>query len=371
MGQRILSIIWKEFIQLKRDRRTFAIIVFMPLVQLLIFGYALSTDVKHIPTVVWDASNTPQSRAFIEAFRQTEFFDVDYYVSNYAQVTDYIDGGLAQAALVIPANYANLLERKETASVQLFVDGSDPNTGTRALFYANLIAQARNTQILADRLGRPIEPAVSLQSRVWYNPGMEAVAFNIPGLIGVVLQMLTTMLTAFAIVRERESGTMEQLITSPLKSYELIIGKLIPYILVAYADVVMILLVALLVFRVPVHGNLLLLLALTSVFLMYSLGIGILVSSVSRTQFQAYQLSWAPQIPAVLLSGFFFPVEAMPRLAQFISYFIPLTYFLHLIRGIMLKGVGLEYLWRDVAILGIVGSLTLVFAVSRLRKTLD
>lgn len=343
----------------------------MPLVQLLIFGYALSTDVKHIPTVVWDASNTPQSRSFIDAFRQTEFFDIDYYVNNYAEIAHHVDGGLARAALVIPANYAWLIERRETAAVQLFVDGSDPNTGTRALFYANLIAQARNTRIMSDRIGKPIEPAVTLQPRVWYNPGMEAVAWNIPGLIGVVLQMLTTLLTAFAIVRERETGTMEQLITSPLKPFELIIGKLVPYILVAYADVIMILTVAILVFRAPVHGNIFLLLALASVFLMYSLGIGILVSTVSRTQFQAYQISWAPQIPAVLLSGFFFPVESMPRLAQIISYFIPLTYFLHMIRGIMLKGVGLEYLWRDVAVLGVIGSLTLIFAITRLRKTLD
>lgn len=371
MGQRILSIIIKEFIQLRRDRRTFAIIIFMPLIQLLIFGYALSTDVKHIPTAVWDASNTAQSRALIDAFRQTEFFDIDYYLSNYAEVSHHIDGGQAKAALVIPPNYATLLERRQPAPVQFFVDGSDPTTGTRALFYANLIAQAKNAQLMETRLGRPVEPALSLQSRVWYNPSMEAVAFNVPGLIGVLLQMLTTMLTAFAIVRERETGTMEQLITSPLKPFELIIGKLVPYILVAYADVVMILLIATTVFRVPVHGNIFLLLALTSVFLMYALGIGILVSSVSKTQFQAYQLSWAPQIPAVLLSGFFFPVEAMPRLAQYISYFIPLTYFLHMIRGIMLKGVGLEYLWKDVAILGIVGSLTLIFAVSRLRKTLD
>ncbi len=371
MIQRISSIILKEFIQLKRDRRTFAIILFMPMVQLLIFGYALSTDVKHIPTAVWDASNTPQSRSFIDAFRQTEFFDVDYYVSNYAEITRRIDGGEAKAALVIPSNYATLVERREPTSIQFFVDGSDPTTATRALFYANLIAQAKNTEILSSRLSRPVEPAVALESRVWYNPGLEAVAFNVPGLIGVVLQMLTILLTAFAIVRERETGTMEQLITSPLKSWELIVGKLIPYILVAYADVVMILSIAVFVFHVPVHGNIFLLLALTSVFLMYSLGIGILVSSVSKTQFQACQLAWAPQIPAVLLSGFFFPVEAMPRLAQIISYFIPLTYFLHMIRGILLKGVGLEYLWRDVAILGAIGSLTLIFAITRLRKTLD
>ncbi len=371
MLQRISSIIVKEFIQLKRDRRTFAIIIFMPLVQLLIFGYALSTDVKHIPTAVWDASNTPQSREIIDAFRQTEFFDMDYYVANYSEVTRSIDSGDARAALVIPANYASLIDRHEPARVQFFIDGSDPTTGTRALFYANLIAQAKNTQIMSSRLPKPLEPAVAMDTRVWYNPTMEAVAFNVPGLIGVVLQMLTTLLTAFAIVRERETGTMEQLITSPLKSWELIVGKLIPYILVAYADVIMILTLAVLVFRVPVHGSILLLLALTSVFLMYSLGIGILVSSVSKTQFQAYQLAWAPQIPAVLLSGFFFPVEAMPRLAQIISYFIPLTYFLHMVRGILLKGVGLEYLWRDVLVLGIIGTLTLVFAITRLRKTLD
>ncbi|MBI2934058.1 MAG: ABC transporter permease [Chloroflexi bacterium] len=371
MRRRIASIIIKEFIELKRDRRTFAIVIFMPLVQLLIFGYALSTDVKHIPTVVWDASNTPQSRSFLDSFRQTEFFDVAFYASNYEEINRRVDSGEARAALVIPADYARKLERREPAQVQFFVDGSEPTSGQQALFYASMIAQAKNSEIMTSRLNRPFEPPVKLEPRVWYNPSMEAVAFNIPGLIGVVLQMMTTLLTAFAIVREREMGTMEQLITSPLKPWELIVGKLVPYILVAYADVIMILAAAVLVFKVPVHGNIFLLLALTSVFLMYSLGIGILVSSVSRNQFQAYQLAWAPQIPAVLLSGFFFPVEAMPRLAQAISYLIPLTYFLHMIRGILLKGVGLEYLWRDVAVLGVVGSLTLVFAITRLRKTLD
>ncbi len=371
MLQRIASIIQKEFIQLRRDRRTFAIVVFLPIIQLLIFGYALSTDVKHISTAVLDSSNTAQSRALIDSFRSTEFFDVNYYVTNYAEVSHRLDSGDAKAALVIPPDYATLLERREPAQVQFFVDGSDPTTANRALAYGTLIAQMQNARLLAARFSRPIEPAISVQPRVWYNPSLEAVAFNIPGLIGVVLQMMTTMLTAFAIVRERESGTMEQLITSPLKPYELIVGKLIPYILVAYADVVGILVVSVLVFHVPVHGNIFLLFALTSVFLMYSLGLGILVSTVSKTQFQAYQLSWAPQIPAILLSGFFFPVEAMPRFAQYISYFIPLTYFLHIVRGVLLKGVGMEYLWKDVLILGVIGLATLVFAVSRLRKTVD
>lgn len=372
MWQRIMSIIVKEFIQFRRDRRTFLIIMIMPVIQLLIFGYALSTEIKNIPTVVWDSSNTAQSRALIDSFQQTKYFAMESFVSSYEEITHHLDGGLAKAALVIPSDYATRLERRETAKVQFFVDGSDPNTGMTAVSYASLITQDKNIDLLSSKLGgHSIEPAISLEPRVWYNPNMEAVAFNIPGLIGVVLQMLTTLLTSFAIVRERETGTMEQLITSPLKPYELIIGKLVPYILVAYADIIMILLVATLVFRVPVHGSILLLLALSSVFLMFSLGIGILISTVSKNQFQAMQLAWTTQIPAILLSGFIFPVEAMPRLAQLISYFIPLTYFLHIVRGIILKGVGIEYLWRDAAILAVIGILTLFFSVTRLRKTLD
>ncbi|MDP2719275.1 MAG: ABC transporter permease [Dehalococcoidia bacterium] len=372
MRQRILSIIVKEFIQLRRDRRTLGLIIFLPVVQLLIFGYALSTEVNNIPTVVWDASNTARSRSLVDSFRNTEYFDIRFYASSYDEVARHIDGGTAKLAVVIPPDYALRIDRRETAKVQFFVDGSDPNTGIIAISQANLVTGAMNIDFLVERLGgRKIEPAISLEPRVWYNPSMEAVAFNVPGLIGVVLQMITVLLTSFAIVRERETGTIEQLLTSPIKSHELIIGKLVPYIIIAYADVILILIVATAVFKMPFHGSVILLLALSSVFLMFSLGIGILISTVSKNQFQAMQMTWGTQIPAILLSGFIFPVDSMPRLAQWISYLIPLTYYLRIIRGIILKGVGIEYLWRDVAILGGVGIITLFFSIIRLRKTLD
>jgi ABC-2 type transport system permease protein len=372
MRQRILSIIVKEFIQLRRDRRTFVLIILLPAIQLLIFGYALSTEIKNIPTAVWDASKTSQSRALLDSFRNTEYFALNYYLTSYEEVAHHIDGGFAKVALIIPSDYATRLERRETAALQLFIDGSDPTIGNIAIANANLIVQAKNADLMVTKLGgHTIEPAISIEPRVWYNPSMEAVAYNVPGLVGVVLQMITILLTAFAIVRERETGTIEQLITSPIKPYELIIGKLIPYIFIAYIDVIVILLVATFVFNMPFHGNILLLLILTSVFLMYSLGIGIFISTVSRNQFQAMQLAWGTQIPSILLSGFFFPVDAMPRLAQWISYLIPLTYFLHIIRGVILKGTGIEYLWKDVVILGVIGVITLFFSITRLHKTLD
>ncbi len=370
MWQRIISIILKEFIQLRRDRRTMAMIVVIPIIEMSLFGYALSTDIKNVSLVVWDASNTPESRELIESFRQTEFFSVNFYATNYDDITERIESGEAKTALVIPPEYSNHLHRGETAPVQFFTDGSEPTSGIQALANASLIVQAKGAELMSREQLSQVSLPVSLQPRVWYNPAMQSSIFYLPGLVGLILQMLTVMLTAFAIVRERENGTIEQLNVTPLRRGELIVGKLIPYIIIAYAQVILVLTTAVLIFNMPIRGNLLLLLSLTSLFLMFSLGIGLFISTISHTQFQAMQASIMILLPSIILSGFVFPVESMPKLAQWVSAILPLTYYLRIVRGIVVKGIGMEYLWQDTVILAAMGVLTLVIASSRVRKTL-
>ncbi len=370
MWQRIISLIAKEFIQLSRDRRSMALVVLIPIIQMCIFGYALSTDIKNISMVVWDNSNTTESRQLIDSYDQTEFFSVKYYAISYDDITRLIESGAAKVALVIPPEYADHLHRGESAPIQFLADGSDPNVAIQALANASLIAQAKGAEIESEIRGGKAAAALSLQPRIWYNPTMQSSIFYLPGLVGVILQNLTMMLTAFAVVRERETGTIEQLNVTPLRRGELIVAKLIPYIIIAYVQVFMILLPAVLIFDMPIRGNLSLLLGLTFLFLMFSLGLGLFVSTVSQTQFQAMQASMLVLLPSVLLSGFIFPIESMPRLAQWISAVLPLTYYIRIIRGIIVKGVGIEYLWQDAAILAAMGLFTIVLATLRLRKTL-
>ncbi|MFC1904175.1 ABC transporter permease [Chloroflexota bacterium] len=370
MWQRIISIVVKEFIQLRRDRRTLAMVIGIPIIQMSIFGYALSTDIKNVSLVVWDASNTVESRQLIESFRQTEFFSVNYYATDYDDITKYIESSEAKTALVIPPEYSYHLHRGETAQIQFFTDGSDPSTGIQALANASLIVQAKGTELMSKAQLREVTLPVSLQPRIWYNPAMQSSIFYLPGLVGLILQMLTVLLTAFAIVREKENGTIEQLNVTPLRRGELIVGKLIPYIIIAYTQVILVLTTAVVIFSMPMRGNLLLLLSLTSLFLMFSLGIGLFISTVSRTQFQAMQASFMILLPSILLSGFIFPVESMPKLAQWVSAILPLTYYLRIVRGIVVKGIGMEYLWQDTVILAAMGVFTIIMAASRLRKTL-
>jgi ABC-2 type transport system permease protein len=370
MWQRIMSMIVKEFIQLSRDRRTMAMIVAIPIIQMSIFGYAVASDIKDVSLVVWDASNTPESRELIESFRQTEFFSVNYYATDYDDITERVESGAAKTALVIPPEYSKNINRGGTAPVQFFADGSDPATGLQALANASLIVQAKGAELMSKEQLSNLTLSISLQPRVWYNPAMQSSIFYLPGLVGLILQVLTVLLTAFAIVREREAGTIEQLNVTPLRRGELVVAKLIPYIIIAYVQVILVLTTAVLIFSMPIRGNLLLLLALASLFLMFSLGIGLFISTISRTQFQAMQTSFLIVLPSILLSGFFWPLETMPKLAQWISTVIPLTYFLRIVRGIVVKGVGIEHLWQEAVILAVLGVITLILATSRVRKTL-
>ncbi len=371
MWQRMLSVIIKEFIQLSRDRRSMAMVFALPLIQMCILGYVVRTDIKDVSLAVWDASNTAESRELIQSFDQTEFFNVNYYAFDYEEIASRIESGDAKGALVIPPEYSRNIHRGEPAPVQFFTDGSEPGAGIQSLANANLIAANKGAELLSRNQLGDIQLPISLQPRIWYNPAMQSSVFYLPGFVGILLQNITIILTSIAIVRERERGTMEQLNVSPLRRGELIVGKLIPYVIIGYTQLLLVVATAIVVFGMPMRGNFLLLLALSSLFLTFSLALGLLISTVSQNQFQAMQASFMVLVPTVFLSGFIFPIESMPRAAQWIASVIPLTYYLRILRGIVVKGVGIEYLWQDAVILAAMTTVTLIIATVKVRKSLD
>lgn len=374
MFDRILPIIRKEFIQIVREPRTLAMVLMLTPMQVLLLGYAANTDVKHIQTVVADEARDQNSRALVRSFTTTEYFDVVAYVDSAEKVRDMIDRGEARVGLIIPPDFTNDMETRRTGQVQVLIDGSDPNVASTGLFAANALAQVAASKGLvaqADRAGVAIPPAtIELRPQVLYNPDMRSVNFMIPGLIGLVLQFQSLILTAFAVVRERERGTLEQLIVSPVKPWELLLGKITPFVLISFWNVGVATAIGVLWFQIEFSGSYLLLLALSIVFLVGSLGLGLLVSTVSRTQTQAIQMSMFILLPAIMLSGMIFPLENMPTLLRAISYCLPLTYFLRILRGIALKGLGIEYLWSEVALLAVFGLVVFLISARRFQKTL-
>jgi ABC-2 type transport system permease protein len=368
---RIWSIVQKEFLHLRRDPYSMVLILLEPIVLLLTTAYALSTDVKHISAVVWDQSRSAESRTFVESFEQTGYFDVNYIAGSQAEFARLIDGGQAKVGLIIPPDYAQQINRSEGANALFLVDGSDPTVARSALAYAVLIAQANAAELMAARLGNgDLVLPIDLRSRVWYNPDMKNLIFLAPGLVALILQFVTLAMSAFAIVREREHGTMEQLMVTPITPAELMIGKLLPYIVVSLADVVLLISVAALFFGVPMRGSLLLLLALSVVFLVSVLGTGLFVSTISQTQYQALQWVIFIIVPPVLLSGLIFPIEAMPQATQYMAQIMPLTYFLEIVRGIMLTGNTFAHLWTQTLILGVYGIGMLALSVLRFHNHL-
>jgi ABC-2 type transport system permease protein len=361
--------LWKEFVQMRRDRLTLAMLVVIPAVQLAMFGYAIRTEVRHLPTVVLDESRTPESRALVDVMRNTQNFDIVARVSGRPELQDWLRSGRAKAAVIIPPDFMRDLRRGHTASAQVIVDAADPLASSAALSGAALAGAARSAAILEAVSGRatPLEVRV----RPWYNPGARSPVYIVPGIIGVLLSMTLLMIMSMAIVRERERGTLEQLVVTPIGKTSLMLGKIVPFVLVGYVQMSVILGLGLLLFRTPMRGSLALLYVITLVFMMANLAIGLLVSTLTRTQTQAMQLSFFFLLPNILLSGFMFPREAMPELARWIGAVLPLTYYLDVLRGILLKGIGIEYLWRQTAVL--VGIAAVLFAVSvrRFRKTVE
>ncbi len=376
MIQRTWAMVYKELIQIRRDRRTLATILALPIIQLLLFGYAINTQVQHIPLVVNDQSKDADSRAFVAAFTNTTYFDLVRYLDSDRAVREAIDSGDAQVGILIPPDFSSNLQAGRQAQAQVLIDGSDPNTAQTALFVSNSVAQVRAAGQTASALGRltglsNVQPAIDLRPVVLYNPNMESVNFMVPGLIGLILQFQTTLLTAFAIVRERERGTLEQLIVTPIRAWELMLGKLLPFAVISIIAMLTILAVGVFWFKVELAGSLGLLLGLTFVFLLGTLGLGILISTASRTQMQAVQLAQFTFLPSVFLSGFFYPVESMPAFLQPLSYIVPLTYFMRITRGIILKGVGLEFLWHQAIPLMLFSLALFWISASRFQKRLE
>jgi ABC-2 type transport system permease protein len=373
---RLFALIRKEFIQILRDPRTLMLTFAMPVVQLFLLGYAATSDVRNVPLAVWDQDKSPASRDLLDAYRTADYFRLDFDVRDETEMRALIDEGKARAALIIPPDYGERLARNRTAQVAFVIDGSDPSIAGTALSAATLIGQAKATSLSLEKLeargqASALQPPVEVRTQIWYNPDLVSAYYMIPGLIGLILQFLTTVLTATAIVRERERGTIEQLIVTPIRGGELIVGKLAPYVLIGFVDTLLILVVGVLHFGVPINGSLPLLLLLSGLFLVTTLGQGLLISTLAATQQEAIITTLFFMLPAIFLSGFFFPLEAMPRTLQLASYAIPLRYFLIIVRGIVLKGVGAEALRSEILALGIFAVLIMGFAALRFRKRLD
>lgn len=373
---RLLSIIRKEFIQISRDPRTLILVLIIPVMQLFLLGYAATNDVRNVPLAVLDQDRGAAARALLDAYRAADYFRLAYDVGSEAELRRLVDEGRARAGLIIPPDYTQRLAGAGSAQVAFILDGSDPTVAATALSAAQLIGQRLATEVLAERLERRgatlrLELPVEVRTQVWYNPDLEQAYFMVPGVIGMILFALTSILTATAIVRERERGTIEQLIVTPIRPWELMVGKLLPYVVLALLNTVEVLVIGAWWFGVPVRGDLTLILGVSVIFLMSSLGIGLLASTAANTQQEAMLTVWMMLLPSLFLSGFFFPLEAMPQVLQWISYAMPLRYYLVIIRSTMLKGVGFEAIQSEVLALAVFGVVIMGAAAARFRKRLD
>lgn len=373
MNSRLLAITRKEIIHIWRDKRTLVVMFMLPVIQLFLLGYSATTDIRHLHTAVYDADRTPQSRALIQAYQASDYFNINRFAQSEADLARWLDYGEIRAAMIIPRGYSDKLARGESAQVAFLLDGSDPAIATTAFAASQSIGQAQNTQIIQQRLGVDVTQlgGIEVRPRVWYNPELKSSNYMIPALIGLILQFLTITFTAQAIVREREQGTIEQLVVTPIHSWELIVGKLLPYAAIAFFSLGEILLIGVLWFGVPIRGSIPLLAATSFLFLLTTLGMGLLISTLAKSQQEAMLLTLIINLPGIFLSGFFFPLEAMPPFLQFLSYFIPLRYMLIILRSIVLKGVGIEPIFGPVVALAIFGFLILIAASLRFRKRLE
>lgn len=376
INSRLVSLIRKEFIQIWRDPRTLVIVMVIPIMQLFLLGYAATNDVRNVALAVFDQDRSPAARALLDAYRAADYFRLAYDVHSEEELRSLIDRGEARAGLIIPPDYSEQLRGRGSAQVAFVLDGSDPTVASTALSAAQLIGQQHATQILAERQARrglsvSIQFPLEVRSQVWYNPDLVSAYFMIPGMIGMILFALTSILTATAIVRERERGTIEQLIVTPIRPWELMVGKLLPYVILAFFNILEVLMIGSWWFGVPIRSSVWLILGLSGVFVFTSLGIGLLASTLANTQQEAMLSVWMMLLPSLFLSGFFFPLEAMPKFLQWISYLIPLRYYLVIIRSLMVKGVGVESLQGEILALVIFGVLIMSVAVRRFRKRLD
>lgn len=377
MWQRLRALIRKEFIQTLRDRRTLTIVLTLPIVLLFLFGYAVEMTVDHIPTVVVDNSKDQQSWKFLEAMETSGFFDIKNYVQSESEAIAAIDGGTARVAIVIPPGFAASLERG-AAQALIVVDGSDAMTVQSAFNAAITVGEAHAVDLLTQKLERA-GPRVSgvamkpldVRTRVLYNPDIRSLVFMVPGMVALILQQQTVQLTALSIVRERELGTIEQILVTPIRPWELMLGKIVPNVIIAFINLGTILALGVFWFGVPFNGSLSLFLGMALLYVFSSLGLGILVSTVSNNQRQAQQLSALIQLPGMMLSGYIFPRSKMPLLVRWAGEFLPITHFLQIARGIMTKGVGFHFVQNQVWILLVYGVVVFVVSAFSFKERLE
>jgi len=373
----ILNIIKKEFLQFKRDPKMFVLILVAPVIQLIFLGYAANMDIVNVPTVIFDQDQTETSRHFLKKFSGSGYFEFVEQAGNYNKLQSKIDEGDAILGLVIPIDFEKKILRNETVSLQAIFDGSDGNKSSiTAGYFQRIVGDysielINNTKAKTGRSGSIIS-TVSLETRAWYNPNLETRIYMVPGIVGLLLSIITLILTSLAIVKEKEIGTLEQIIVTPIKPYQLIIGKLIPFAILGFIAVVIVLIAMKFIFDIPIRGSIAFLFFTSFVYIISTLGLGLFVSTVSKTQQQAMMLAiFVVLLPMVFLSGFAFPIENMPPIIQGITYIIPLRYFMTIMRGIILKGIGFQELWGELLVLFGMGLLVLTLSSMRFRKRLD
>jgi ABC-2 type transport system permease protein len=370
---RLAHLVSKEFIHIRRDPRTLGIMIVMPLVMLILLGYAATTDIEHLRIAVYDGDKSSASRHLIEAYRASNAFDIVQYVASEDELAYLIEHGDVRGALVIPAGYGEKVAGLKQAEVAFLIDGSDATAANTLFSASQSVGQAVGVRLIEQKLGMAADqmPGVEVRPRVWYNPDLKSTYFTIPGMIVIILFVFTILFTATSIVRERELGTIEQLIITPIRPIELVVAKVLPYVVISFVIVVEVLVIGVSLFGVPINGSIPLLLGLSALFLLTSLGVGILVSSAATTQQEALLMTIATTLPTIYLSGFMFPIEAMPRWLQVITYVVPARYAMVIMRGIILKGVGLEILFEQVLAVLIFSTIVVVLAATRFKKTLE
>lgn len=366
MFKGLTSIFYKEIIQISRDPLTLLLMLIVPMIQLLIFGYAINTDVRDIKTVVYDLDHRRPSRELLDSFENTDYFKIIGFVFSDEELNGAIVSGWAKIGIKIPPDYSARLAEGRQATVLVLIDGSDSSIATQSLTVAGSVGLTQSLRRFAEE-GRSRLP-IEVRPKMLFNPDSRSANFMVPGLIAVILQIITTMLTAFSIVRERERGTLEQLLVTPVRPFGLMLGKLIPYGLVGVIELVTVLTVMRVVFEVPINGSVPLLLALSLLFLFTGLAIGLLISTKAQNQMQALQLAWLIMLPSVLLSGFMFPRDSMPVAMQIVGFLVPATHFMEIMRGIVLRGATFGDLAGEVATLAVMGLILFTLSAIRFRK---
>jgi len=378
MTRRIIPIMKKEAIHIWRDPRSLYMALGLPIVLLILFGYAITMDVRHVEVGIIDQDGTALSRNFISRVRASDYFSLRYLSSNDTETERLLNEGFVKVFIVIPSDFSRDLAKGKDTALQLLVDGSNNNRALVSLGYVSRIIQIFATDVLTEKMSRQGGligggfPMIDPRIRVWYNPELRSANFIVPGLIAVVMTVMTTLLTSLTVAREWENGTMEQLIAGPARSHEIVIGKMLPYFLLGLAQVALVVLAGTLIFKVPLKGNLFVLFVVSAIFLFCGLGIGLLLSIVTRSQQLAYMFSiLTTLLPSYLLSGFIFPIKSMPKVIQWISAFVPARYFLTTLRGIFLKGYGFGSIWLEISALSVLSLIIFLACIKRMKLSLE